>query len=122
MQVRPLPPEPRYIVGMSKETRTYEDRKDYLNAATKKRRKKIKEMAIEYKGGKCICCGYNKYVGALEFHHLDPKEKDFSISAKGITRSWVKVKEELDKCILVCSVCHREIHGGVRDLPVIEGA
>ena len=97
-------------MGMSKEKRTYKDRKEYLNAAVKKRRKKIKEMAVEYKGGKCICCGYNKCIGALEFHHLDPNGKDFNISAKGITRAWSKVKEELDKCVLLCANCHRELH------------
>jgi len=42
--------------------------------------------------------------------HLDPNEKDFGISAKGYTRAWEKVKEELDKCIMVCANCHREIH------------
>lgn len=70
-------------------------------------------MSIAYKGGKCQCCGYNKYVGALEFHHINSEEKDFGISAKGYTRSWKRVKEELDKCILVCANCHREIHAGV---------
>lgn len=43
-------------------------------------------MSIEYKGGKCSVCGYSKCKGALEFHHLDPKEKDFGISAQGYTR------------------------------------
>jgi 5-methylcytosine-specific restriction endonuclease McrA len=84
--------------------------------AVKKRRDKLKKMAIEYKGGVCQECGYHKCIGALEFHHLDPNEKDFGISAKGVTRSWEKVKKELDKCILVCSNCHREIHAGVREI------
>ena len=47
---------------------------------------------------------------ALEFHHLDSSQKDFSISEKGYTRSWLKVREELDKCALVCANCHRELH------------
>ena len=75
-----------------------------------KRRLKVKQMSIEYKGGKCEKCGYNKCIAALEFHHLNPEEKDFGIGSKGYTRSWEKVKEELDKCILVCANCHREIH------------
>lgn len=75
-----------------------------------KRRKKIKELAIEYKGSKCQNCGYNKCKDALEFHHIDPLEKDFAIGSKGYTRSWDRVKKELDKCILVCANCHREIH------------
>ena len=81
-------------------------------SAVQKRRDRIKLMAVEYKGGKCMKCGYDKYVGALEFHHVNG-EKDFGIAAKGYTRSWEKVKEELDKCILVCSNCHREIHAGI---------
>jgi len=74
--------------------------------------KELKQKAIQYKGGKCIYCGYSKYVGALEFHHLDPKKKDFQIS-RGFTYDFEKIKFEIDKCILVCSNCHREIHGGI---------
>ena len=70
-------------------------------------------MAIEYKGGKCECCGYDKCVSALEFHHLDSSTKEFGIGQKGYTRSWDKNKEELDKCILVCANCHIEIHCGL---------
>ena len=81
--------------------------------AVQKRRWRTKEMAVEYKGGKCQVCGYNKCIGALEFHHLNPEEKDFGIGAKGYTRSFDKVKTELDKCILVCSNCHKEIHSGL---------
>ena len=69
-------------------------------------------MAVAYKGGVCQCCKYNKYIGALEFHHINPDEKDFGISVKGYTRSWENNKKELDKCVLVCSNCHREIHAG----------
>lgn len=80
------------------------------------RRDTLKIMAVDYLGGKCIGedCGYNKYVGALEFHHKDPSGKDFGISSNGYTRSWEKVRLELDKCVLLCAVCHREIHAGVR--------
>jgi len=70
-------------------------------------------MAVEYKGGCCQVCGYDKYQGALEFHHKDPSEKDFSLSSKGHCKAWVKVKKELDKCVLVCSNCHREIHARI---------
>ena len=45
-----------------------------------------------------------------------PNKKDFGIGQKGFTRSWEKVKEELDKCILVCANCHREIHAGIIQL------
>lgn len=78
--------------------------------AVQKRRKRIKEKAVEYKGGKCKKCGYNKCVDAFDFHHRDPRQKDFSIGDKGYTRSWEKVKKELDKCDLLCANCHRELH------------
>lgn len=74
-----------------------------------KRRKEIKERAVEYKGGKCYRCAYVKCLGALQFHHRDD-DKEFSISQYGHSRAWEKVKEELDKCDLVCSNCHAEIH------------
>jgi len=78
--------------------------------AVTKRRKKLKKLAVEYKGGKCSICGYNKCIEALQFHHLDPNVKDFGLSSHGLTRSWKKIKDELDKCVLVCSNCHAELH------------
>jgi transcription elongation factor Elf1 len=96
------------------DNRKYSDRRKYMIEAVSKRRKKIREMAIEYKGGKCFFCGYNKCPQALEFHHNESNEKDFGISAKGYTRSWDRVKKELDKCTLVCANCHREVHSGIR--------
>lgn len=92
------------------DNRTYRDRREYLIKAVQKRRKKIRQMAIDYKGGRCQLCGYNKCSEALEFHHLDSLDKDFGISDKGYTRSWKRIKEELDKCILLCANCHREVH------------
>ena len=97
--------------------RTYADRREELIVAVSKRRKKIKVMAIEYKGGKCQSCGYNKYPGALELHHIDRTQKSFGIGDKGYTRSWEKVKAELDKCVLLCANCHREVGAGILQLP-----
>ena len=74
-------------------------------------------MAVEYKGGKCELCGYSRCTEALELHHVNSNGKDFSISSKGYTRSWKRVKQELDKCALVCSNCHREIHAQIAQLP-----
>lgn len=82
------------------------------NTQTKVRQQQLKKRAVEYKGGKCNSCGYNKYQGALEFHHLDPKEKDFNIS-KARSLAFENIKEELDKCILLCSNCHKEIHANI---------
>ena len=73
------------------------------------RRIKVKKMAIEYKGGKCQICGYNRCIAAFDFHHLDRSQKDINISS-GNTIAWTKLKIELDKCILLCANCHREKH------------
>jgi 5-methylcytosine-specific restriction endonuclease McrA len=75
-----------------------------------RRRDKLKILSVEYLGGKCSICGYNKCLAALEFHHLDPSQKDFGISHAGATRSFEKIKKELDKCVLLCANCHREVH------------
>jgi len=93
-----------------KDKRTYKDRKDYLIKAVVKRRKQIRLKAITHLGGKCIICGYSKYPEALEFHHKNPKQKDFNVSKKGHCRSWKRVKKEIEKCVLLCANCHREIH------------
>lgn len=84
--------------------------------AVQRRREKTKELLVEYKGGKCEICGYDKCISALEFHHIVSGEKEFGIGQKGYTRSFEKNKEEVDKCILVCANCHREIHEGLIDL------
>lgn len=78
-------------------------------------RKRRKRRFIEYKGGKCQICGYNRCDRAMDFHHLDPSKKSFEIS---ITHNYgiKKIFAELEKCILVCCRCHREIEDGLIDL------
>ncbi len=107
----------RYELNLMPEKRTYKERREYLIKAVQRRREKVRLMTIEYKGGKCQICGYDRCFEALEFHHIDPTKKDFGISYKGYTRSWEKVKEEADKCILLCANCHREFHAGILQLP-----
>lgn len=72
-----------------------------------------KKKLVEYKGGKCQNCGYNKSIWALQFHHIDPFEKDFTIS--GSSFSFEKIKTEADKCVLVCANCHVEIHQELKE-------
>ena len=69
-----------------------------------------KKKLISILGGKCKLCGYNKCIGALEFHHLNPKEKEFSLSANNLCYSWEKILKEGMKCELLCANCHREVH------------
>jgi transposase len=87
-----------------------EDEKRKRNyCRVKSHRQKNKQKAVEYKGGKCQVCGYNKSYWSLDFHHTTPGEKDFTIGNHAVL-SWEKIKKELDKCIMVCKNCHGEIH------------
>lgn len=83
-----------------------------------KRRKSLKAQAIELLGGSCWICSYKRCVAALEFHHLDPSQKDFALSTRGCTRSWEKVRTEVMKCALLCANCHREVHAGQATVPL----
>lgn len=74
----------------------------------KKRRNKRKDDCIAYLGGKCNSCGYIGPRRAMTFHHKDPKIKEQDI-AKILDHSWDKLKNELDKCELLCFRCHMEI-------------
>ncbi len=72
----------------------------------------LKSQAVVYKGGKCMVCEYNRSTAALDFHHLDPDKKDFTLSTRKGTFD-AAFRAELDKCVLLCSNCHREVHAGV---------
>ena len=80
------------------------------------RQRDFKQQCVDYKGGECQCGGYNACNHALDFHHIDPKIKKFGISKCRKTKVTQEILAELDKCILVCSNCHREIHAGYIDL------
>lgn len=83
------------------------------------RQREFKQRCIDYKGGCCCICKYNKTNSALEFHHKDKSKKDFNISyykLVSIKNNFEIVQKELDKCLLVCANCHREIHAGLVDI------
>lgn len=81
------------------------------NARTLERQQARKLQAVEFLGGKCWNCGYNKYIGAFDFHHLDPNQKDQSWhSMRGW--SWERLRIELARCALLCVRCHREVEAG----------
>jgi transposase len=91
--------------------------KSCQNNRTTAYKREQKRLAVEYKGGQCVICAYNQCQTALDFHHMDPKKKDVSISR--FSSFDVKCKAELDKCVLLCCRCHREVHDGFRQLPFI---
>ena len=88
---------------------------------TKIRRYRNKRRAILLKGGRCECGyefdGYN--IAAFEFHHLDPNKKEFALG-KVANKSWAVIVKEIEKCILMCSNCHRIEHSNITDALIEE--
>jgi DNA-directed RNA polymerase subunit RPC12/RpoP len=80
------------------------------------RRRRIKEILVEEAGGRCLVCGFAKYIGALHFHHVEPASKAFSVSREGVTRSLRRAREEAGKCVLLCANCHAMVEAGLLDL------
>ncbi len=76
------------------------------------RRRRIKRILVAEAGGRCRNCGYDRCIAALQFHHLDPSTKSFTLSNKGITRALQRAREEARKCILLCANCHAEVEAG----------
>jgi transposase-like protein len=76
------------------------------------RRRKVKRVLVEEAGGRCSACGYDRCIAALQFHHVEPSQKSFTLSARGVTRGIDLAREEARKCILLCANCHAEIEAG----------
>ena len=86
--------------------------------AVKKWRNNSKSRMIQAFGGKCCICGYDKCDSALEFHHLDPSEKETTFGRlRANIKSWKKIVEEMRKCVMLCSNCHREVHANLVSVP-----
>ena len=84
---------------------------------TASRSRFIELIKIKMYDGKCLRCGYNTCMQALDFHHIKPEEKDTIVSSANITVE--KAIEESKKCILLCSNCHKEFHAGLWKLDEI---
>jgi hypothetical protein len=91
-----------------------EGQKEKTVARNRKRRRVISTQLKEAFGGSCAACGYDKCISALEFDHLDPKDKDFTISSR--RNDMVSALKEAAKCLLLCCRCHRERHAGLLDI------
>jgi Homeodomain-like domain len=86
--------------------------------AVMRRRRRVKQLLVAEAGGHCVICGYDRCAAALEFHHLDPRQKSFHLSIRGITRGIDKLRAEAGKCALLCATCHAEVEAGVAELPL----
>lgn len=69
------------------------------------------DLLRKQRGGKCQRCGYSAYLGALDFHHIEQQNKDFTIGNRDFRLA--ECIEESKKCVLICANCHREIHNGL---------
>jgi transposase len=91
-------------------------------AAVSAWRRRVKEMLVEEAGGCCAICGYDAYIGALQFHHVDPATKRFSIAGRGLGRSMEVLREEAAKCVLLCANHLAEVEAGRVSLPLRSAA
>ena len=90
--------------------------------AVSERRRRLKRILVDEAGGACQICGYDRCIAALEFHHVDPSEKCFSLSHRGVARSLTKARAEARKCVLLCASCHVEVEVGAATLLTVERA
>lgn len=94
---RALAHSPAWWNGIHKEKMENKFGADYHREYYKKRKQKV----IDYLGGKCVKCGTTE---RLEVDHIDPKQKSFHINKR---LSLNQIKDELAKCQLLCTPCHR---------------
>ena len=89
------------------------------SAAVAARRREIKARLVAEAGGQCAVCGFDAYLGALQFHHRDPSQKAFSLSRQGVTRSLSAARAEARKCVLLCANCHAMVEAGLLLVPPV---
>jgi len=89
-------------------------RKKCWTCLNRLRRDKVSKKIFDIVGIDCWNCGYDKCKHAIDFHHIDAKNKSFQINRDGMMKnSWEKVLVEIKKCVRLCSNCHREYHNGL---------
>ncbi|MBX5440562.1 MAG: HNH endonuclease [Solirubrobacteraceae bacterium] len=84
--------------------------------AVLRRKRKVKEILVAEAGGCCQVCGYDRCIGNLTFHHIDPSQKRFPMSTCS-GKSLAAFRDEAAKCVLVCANCHGEIEAGLIPSP-----
>ena len=99
----------KYCSRKCKNSYTNQSHQSYQAQQRRGRERKIR--LIELNGGKCESCGYDRNYSALEFHHLEPKNKSFQLDLRALSnRKWEFILLEAKKCRLLCSNCHAELH------------
>ena len=113
----------KYCSAKCKQKDFYENHNGKSNVAFRQFIRYIKRKLefIELKGGKCEKCGYNENLSALEFHHIDSTTKKFNLNGRILANGrYEDLLEELDKCMLLCSNCHKEIHNENYDIELVK--
>jgi hypothetical protein len=87
-----------------------------VGEAVTRRKQRVKRELVEWAGGCCTVCGYDRCIINLGFHHVDPSQKSFALDM-GTTKSIAAYLEEIEKCVLVCANCHGEIEMGLIPSP-----
>jgi len=90
----------------------------YSNQSWRALRRKVD--LINQRGGGCEKCGYNKNIAALEFHHKDSSTKESQLDMRRLANSSIDfVNSEFQKCLVLCSICHREHHSPHLDFDLV---
>ncbi len=88
----------------------YEKNKEKVIATTQATNFRGKAKWDLYKASlKCARCAEN-HIATLDFHHLDPNEKEHEVSKLISSRMFTKAYKEIKKCAVLCSNCHRKLH------------
>ena len=123
---QPMEPLPRYVTrrcGRHGQSRFVLEGRGYYrctrcrSAGVAAWRRSVKKRLVAEAGGCCAACGYSRYPGALEFHHIQRGSKEFGLSVRGFSRSLEAARAEARKCVLLCANCHAEVEGGIRPCP-----
>ena len=93
-----------YQLNKEKKAEYNERNKKKIREQRAKYRQKKKAICLEYLGGKCVKCGATE---RLEFDHIKRDTKKYNIAGR-VTFKFDNLKEELDKCQLLCAFCHLE--------------
>lgn len=86
----------------------YKNRQSHYDR-NEKTQNEIKQFIQESKD-KCIICGETEKI-CLDFHHL--RDKKDNIAFVHNYGSMKRAKEEVSKCVVLCSNCHRKVHAGI---------
>ena len=92
----------------------YLDNKQYYKDKAKNYRNKSIDNFIEFKKTlSCSVCGESRWW-VLDFHHRDPKEKEYNIATLMRSSTMNRILKELSKCEILCSNCHRDLHHRIK--------